>query len=163
MDQGSRRATDEEVDTWKTDGWVLIEGLVGTEEIDGVLEDVYQSVPSNDDYHRDPEGETDRRRGRPVRPPEAFVWPDGGPGFRPQQQAWADIFPFRGSGALNRLCVAPFGGRLRGACPGDSRYPALPDSSLGQIRRAHQLRTAHAHGPQPLMVTGTRHAAMVEP
>ena len=107
MDQGSRRATDEEVDTWKTDGWVLIEGLVGAEEIDGVLEDVYQSVPSNDDYHRDPEGETDRRRGRPVRPPEAFVWPDDGPGFRPQQQAWADIFPFRGSGALNRLCVHP--------------------------------------------------------
>ena len=107
MDQGSRRATDEEVDTWKTDGWVLLEGLVSTDEIDGVLQDVYESVPSNDDYHHDPEGETERRRGRPVKPPEVFVWPDDGPGFRPEQQAWADIFPFRGSGALNRLCVHP--------------------------------------------------------
>ncbi len=36
-----------------------------------------------------------------------FVWPDEGPGFRPAQQRWGALFPFPGSGALNRMVVHP--------------------------------------------------------
>jgi len=102
-----RRATDEEVAAWRADGWVLLEGLVGTDEIDAVLEDLHQTYPTNDDYHRDPVGETQRRRGNPIARQEDFIWPDEGPGFRPEQQRWSDPFPFAGSGNLNRLCVHP--------------------------------------------------------
>ena len=34
----SRRATDDEVDTWQTEGWVLLDGIVGSDEIDVVLD-----------------------------------------------------------------------------------------------------------------------------
>jgi hypothetical protein len=103
----SRRATPEEVETWRTEGWVLLDGLIGPDEIDAVLGDVHETFPSNEAYHADPEGETLRRKGRPAARVEDFVWPDDGPGFRPEQQRWSDVFPFRGTGALNRLCVHP--------------------------------------------------------
>ena len=103
----SRRATDEEVDTWRSDGWVLLENIVGSDEIDAALDDLYETFPTNEGYHNDPNGETERRKGHPARREEAFVWPDEGPGFRPEQQLWSDVFPFRGSGILNRLCVHP--------------------------------------------------------
>ncbi len=101
----SRYATAEEVSTWRSEGWVLLEGLVGTDEIDAVLDDLYQSFPTKEQYRADPEGQTLRRKGRPVPRAEEFVWPDDGPGFRPEQQRWSEVFPFAGSGALNRLCV----------------------------------------------------------
>jgi hypothetical protein len=103
----SRRATAEEVDAWRTDGWVLLEGLVSTDEIDAVLDDLHEVFPTTEEYHDDPDGEIERRRGRPKMREEAFVWPDDGPGFRPAQQLWSQVFPFAGSGALNRLCVHP--------------------------------------------------------
>ena len=103
----SRLATDKEVDTWRDEGWVLLDGIVGSDEIDAVLGDLHNTFPTNEEYRRDPEGETERRLGRPVKRPEVFVWPEDGPGFRPDQQRWSDIFPFRGKGALNRLCVHP--------------------------------------------------------
>jgi hypothetical protein len=103
----SRTATDEEVTTWREQGWVLIEGLIGTEEIDAVADDVGLLFPTTDEYNADPEGELERRRGRPLLPKEAFTWPDEGPGFRPEQQQWMGAFPFGGSGVLNRLCVHP--------------------------------------------------------
>ncbi len=103
----SRRATPEEVYTWRTDGWVLLEGLVGTDEIDAVVGDLHGMFPTPEEYHDDPEGELERRRGKPKLREEAFVWPDDGPGFRPSQQLWSQEFPFSGSGALNRLCVHP--------------------------------------------------------
>ena len=103
----SRLATDDEVERWHTDGWVVLEGLVATDEIDAAAGDLHLAFPTSEEYHRDPEGETERRRGRPLRPAEDFVWPADGPGFRPQQQDWMAAFPFKGSGALNRLCVHP--------------------------------------------------------
>jgi hypothetical protein len=103
----SRLASDTEVTTWQEEGWVLIEGLVGTEEIDAVAEDVRAIFPSAEELHADPEGVTERWKGRPVEPKEVFVWPDDGPGFRPEQQRWSATFPFPGTGALNRLCVHP--------------------------------------------------------
>jgi hypothetical protein len=103
----SRTATDEEVETWRTDGWVLLEGLVSTDEIDAVVDDLKLVFPSNDEYQADPRGVTERFLGRPPEKEEAFVWPDEGPGFRPDQHIWSAQFPFPGKGTLNRLCVHP--------------------------------------------------------
>jgi hypothetical protein len=102
----SRLASDSEVSTWRDDGWILIEGLVGTEEIDAVAEDLRQVFPSAEEFHADPEGVTERWKGHPVEPREVFEWPAEGPGFRPEQQRWSATFPFPGM-ALNRLCVHP--------------------------------------------------------
>ena len=103
----SRRATDAEVAIWRDHGWVLIEGLLGTEEIDALADDLEEIFPAADELHADPEGVTERRLGQPRKPDEVFVWPDDGPGFRPDQQRWAAVFPYPGSGALNRIVVHP--------------------------------------------------------
>ncbi len=103
----SRLATDREVDTWRTEGWVLLEGIVGTDEIDAVLNDLHEIFPTTEEHGDDPDGELERRRGKPRMREEEFVWPDDGPGFRPAQQLWSQVFPFRGTGILNRLCVHP--------------------------------------------------------
>ena len=63
----SRLASDSEVATWQEEGWILIEGLVGTEEIDAVAEDLGEIFPSAEELHADPEGVTDRWKGHPVR------------------------------------------------------------------------------------------------
>ena len=103
----SRRATEGEVDTWRRDGWVLLDGLVGTEDIDAAVADLHQAFPTSATYHADPEGVTRQWRGAAADPAEEFPWPDDGPGFRPEQHRWMAAFPFAGSGALNRLCVHP--------------------------------------------------------
>ena len=103
----SRRASHDEVKTWQEDGWVLLEGLVGAEEIDAVAEDLREIFPSAEEIHADPEGVYEQWKGHPKESEEVFVWPDEGPGFRAAQQRWMAAFPFPGSGALNRLCVHP--------------------------------------------------------
>jgi hypothetical protein len=102
-----RPATDDEVKAWQDDGWVLIDGLVGTEEIDGAVGDLDDLFPSAADYHADPAGAVARWLGRAPEPRHSFVWPPEGPGFRPEQHRWRAEFPFPGSGALSRLCVHP--------------------------------------------------------
>jgi hypothetical protein len=102
---GSRLATEEEVKRWQTDGWVLLDGLIPTEEIDAANEDLKKIFPTNDEYQSDPEGVTERWKGRPAQAKEDFVWPDEGPGFRPEQHFWSQTFPFPGGGSLNRICV----------------------------------------------------------
>jgi hypothetical protein len=102
---GSRLATDAEVETWRNDGWVLIEGLVAPEEIDAAADDLNRTVPTNEEFQADPDNVTNARIGRPARPPEDFIWPEEGPGFRPDQHIWQGKFPFPGKGILNRLCV----------------------------------------------------------
>lgn len=104
---GSRLAGEEEVETWRREGWVLLEGLVATEEIDGAADDLGLVFPSNEEFHADPEAVTERWQGRPARPEEPYVWPEDGPGFRPDQHSWMAAFPFPGGGRLNRLCVHP--------------------------------------------------------
>ena len=157
----SRLATDKEVDTWRDEGWVLLDGIVGSDEIDAVLGDLHSTFPTNEEYRRDPEGETERRLGRPVKRPEVFVWPDDGPGFRPEQQRWSDIFPFRarvrstGCVSTRRSSTLPNG-------PSAARHQAVPDPPDGQVRGDHQLRAAHACRPQPFVVTGPGDAAVVE-
>lgn len=104
---GSRTATDGEVETWRTEGWVLLDGLVGAEEIAAVQEDLHHTLPSVEAYHADPEGVAARLRGASPQAEEDGFWPAGGPGFSADQQLVSAKFPFLGSGALNRLCVHP--------------------------------------------------------
>ena len=101
---GGRRARDDEVARWREHGWILLEGLVPAEEIDAAAGDLYALFPTAEEYHADPEGETERRLGRPA-PVDEFPWPAQGPGFRHDQHRWMGAFPFAGSGLLNRLVV----------------------------------------------------------
>ncbi|MGD0380469.1 MAG: hypothetical protein ABSC30_10845 [Acidimicrobiales bacterium] len=103
---GPRRARDDEVTAWREHGWVLLEGLVPVKEIDAAVEDLHLLFPRPEEYHADPEGETERRLGRPA-PVDEFPWPPEGPGFRHDQHRWMGLFPFPGTGALNRLVVHP--------------------------------------------------------
>jgi hypothetical protein len=103
----SRRATEDEVDAWREQGWVLLDGLVGSEDIDAATDDLHLAFPTSAAYHADPDGVTRKWRGSQADPAEEFTWPDDGPGFRPEQHRWMAAFPFGGGGALNRLCVHP--------------------------------------------------------
>jgi hypothetical protein len=102
----SRVASDGEVERWRRDGWALLAGLIGTDEIDAATKEMWQVFPTPAQYHADPEGETEKRIGIPAAPNEAYVWPPTGPGFRPEQHRWKAEFPFPGP-RLNRLCVHP--------------------------------------------------------
>jgi hypothetical protein len=103
----ARLATDVEIETWRDEGWILLDGLVGTDEIDAAAADLRLLYPTAEAYHADPEGVIERWKGRPAQITEAFVWPEEGVGFRPEQHLWNALFPFAGSGVLNRLFVHP--------------------------------------------------------
>ncbi len=103
----ARLARDDEVAQWREHGWVVLEGLVGTDEIDAAAKDLTEMFPTPEQYHADPTGETERWIGRPPPAKQLFEWPPDGPGFRPEQHRWHAEFPFPGSGAMNRLCVHP--------------------------------------------------------
>jgi hypothetical protein len=103
----ARLASEDEVRAWKEDGWVLLDGLIGVDEIEVAAKDLAEIVPSAQAFQADPAGETARWVGQPPNRKPAFVWPDEGPGFRPEQGTWRGQFPFPGSGALNRLCQHP--------------------------------------------------------
>lgn len=103
----SRLATDAEIDTWREDGWVLLDGLVGTDEIDDASDDLHQLFPTSKEYHADPAGVTRAWKGSATDPDEEWIWPEEGPGFRGEQHRWMAAFPYPGSGSLNRLCVHP--------------------------------------------------------
>jgi hypothetical protein len=105
--RGGRRVRDDEVSAWRQHGWVLVDGLIGTDEIDAAASDLGDIFPTPADHHADPAGETKRWLGEPAAPRHSFTWPAEGPGFRPEQHRWRAEFPFSGSGRLNRLCVHP--------------------------------------------------------
>jgi hypothetical protein len=106
QDEGmsARLATDEEVRGWREDGWVLLDGLIGVDEIDNAAKDLEEIVPSAEAYQADPAGESARWIGQPPNRPPAYTWPAEGPGFRPEQGLWRGQFPFPGTGAPHRLC-----------------------------------------------------------
>jgi hypothetical protein len=103
----SRFARDDEVTAWRDDGWVVLQGLIDTGEIDAALDDLHRIFPRAEEFHADParytppgRSDEDLRRGYPA-------MPESGPAFRPEQHRWFGEFPFRGNGALNRLTVHP--------------------------------------------------------
>jgi hypothetical protein len=101
----TRLASDHEVAAWRDNGWVVLDGLIGVDEIDRAAADLSALFPTPEQYHADPAAETERWLGRPPPSRDPFVWPAAGPGFRPEQHRWQALFPFPGSGGLNRLCV----------------------------------------------------------
>ncbi|HZP27718.1 MAG TPA: hypothetical protein VFC99_02090, partial [Acidimicrobiia bacterium] len=105
----SRLARGDEVERWRADGWVLLDALIGPDEIDAAAAELPHLFPTPEAYHADPEGETERWLGRPAErsEPEPYTWPPDGPGFRPEQHRWSKAFPMPGAPALNRLCVHP--------------------------------------------------------
>jgi len=108
-------ATDEHVRRWREDGWVLIEDLVPVDEIDAALEDLWRVFPRPEEFHAGGGGA--RRDGflggadprNLFRTGPADLVLDGGPpadpAFRAEQFLGTALFPFPGSGALNRLTV----------------------------------------------------------
>ncbi len=131
----ARPARDDEVATWRDDGWVLLDRLVGTDEIDAVIADLCEVFPSAAEYHADPAGTTERWLGRPAPPRESYTWPATGPGFRPEQHRWRREFPFPGTGALNRLCVHPAIVDFVAAHARDGRGAPLPGPGLREVHR----------------------------
>jgi hypothetical protein len=102
-----RRARDDEVATWQQEGWVLLEGLIGIDEIDDAVPDLWNVFPTAAEYHAAPDRARAHWLGQPPAPRDEFVWPPDGPGFRPEQHLWRAEFPLPGSGALNRMYVHP--------------------------------------------------------
>lgn len=104
------RATDEQVQRWQTEGWVLIPELVPAAEIDAALDDLWLLFPHPEEYHA---GGGDRRRAEfDASTDERHLfradYPDAhlqGPRFRPEQFLGRRTFPFPGSNRLNRLAV----------------------------------------------------------
>jgi hypothetical protein len=47
----SRLARNDEIGTWNDDGWVLLDGLVGTDEIDAAAADLLELFPTAQQYH----------------------------------------------------------------------------------------------------------------
>ena len=137
----SRVATDDELATWREEGWVLLEGLIGTEEIDAAADDLELLFPSVEEYFADPEGETRAPAGTPARRPGGLRLAGRGPGFRPAQQQWMGAFPFAGSGAAQPAVRPPLPRRLRRAGPREpttsastrptpaAKYPGSPTTS----------------------------------
>ncbi|MGW6791598.1 hypothetical protein [Streptomyces chartreusis] len=100
-----RNATDNEVEAWRRDGWVVLDGLLGEDEIDAVSEDLRTLAPTPQEYHADPQGTVRKWLGASADKPDDFNWPSGSPGFRRSQFRWEKLFPFRASNSLNRMCV----------------------------------------------------------
>ena len=50
----ARFARDEEITSWREDGWVLLDGLIGTDEIDAATADLREVFPTPEQYHADP-------------------------------------------------------------------------------------------------------------
>lgn len=104
------QATDDQVRQWQEHGWVLVEELVPRAEIDAALEDLWRLYPRPEEFH----GTTpdDRRdeflHGADNRNVVSRHQPNTeGPAFRAEQFLGRRLFPFPGSGKLNRLAVHP--------------------------------------------------------
>ena len=156
-----RQATDDEVKRWQEDGWVLLEGLVGTDEIDAALEDLHIVFPTAEQYHADPEGETLRRSGSAAGKDGGLRLARRGSGIPRRPTPLAELLPFPGHRCAQSPRRAPGDRRFRRTGPGDDRPPGVPDRDIGQVHGHHQLRTTHAHRPQPLVVTGRLRGALV--
>src|SRR5579864_9477360 len=46
----SRLARDDEITTWRDHGWVVVEGLIGTHEIDAAVKDLEEMFPRASHY-----------------------------------------------------------------------------------------------------------------
>ena len=76
---GGRRARDDEVAAWRDDGWVVIEGLVDTDEVDEARADLHLLFATPERYHAESREVRPARaigRGAPARLSRAAPRPD---------------------------------------------------------------------------------------
>lgn len=115
-----KRSFAEAVDAWRTDGWVLLEGLIPASEIDAATDDLWELYPRPEAFHAEPPTAASAVLARDSR----RLFPDGaappaGRAFRNEQFLGLAEFPFPGSGRLNRLFVHPELVRFARAALGD--------------------------------------------
>jgi hypothetical protein len=99
---------DEAIHLWRTRGWVLMDGLVPTADIDDAAEDLWHMFPTPEDFHSgDPEAmarfedlSTDV-----VQVPKNDL--SDGRAIRARQFLGHRMMPYSGSGKLNRMTVHP--------------------------------------------------------
>jgi hypothetical protein len=97
---------EEAIELWQTRGWVVVDGLVPTADIDAASQDLWKMYPTPAQFHSgDPEVldqfEADRTA------VFAMDGPDEGQAFRSRQFLGHRSFPYPGSGKLNRLTIHP--------------------------------------------------------
>ena len=158
---GSRLARDDEVDAWREDGWVVLEGLIGTDEIDAAARRPGRALPGARGVPRRPRGR-DRAVARPPgRRARDLHLAAGRPGLPARAAPVVEPVPPARCHRAQPADRAPVDRRLRGARAGDGRRPHLPGAGDRQVHRAHQLRAAHAHRPEPLVAARRSRAAVV--
>ena len=148
---GSRLASDDEVTTWQEDGWVLLEGLVGTDEIDAATAELGTTFPDAGGVPR-----RSRRREARVARSSSCSDPRSSSGrARPR-------LPTRAAPVAERVPIA----RLRGAQPAVRapldrrlrRAGAGDDRSAAATRRRSTPSTAGETNYEQPMHTDRNHS-----
>ncbi|WP_419841741.1 hypothetical protein [Candidatus Poriferisodalis sp.] len=92
---------------WREHGWVLVEGLVPTADIDFAVEELWDLYPHPDEFHRGDAAHRDRFRSRSYDQGHKLPAADTeGAAFRADQFLGHILFPYE-SPRLNRLQVHP--------------------------------------------------------
>ena len=91
---------------------------------------------------------------------DEFVWPETGPGFRPEQHRWRAEFPFPGPN-LNRLCVQPEVVDFMTRVLQSTDLRLYQAQCSAKLRRYDELRATDAHRPEPLVAPTVKRSALV--
>ena len=92
---------------WQEHGWVLVDGLVPTADIDHAVEELWDLYPHPDEFHAGDPAHRDRFVGSSFDQGHKFPEDDAeGAAFRPKQFLGHILFPYT-SPRLNRLQVHP--------------------------------------------------------
>ncbi len=98
---------DAAVEHWQEHGWVLVDGLVPTADIDHAVEELWDLYPRPEDFHGDDPTHREQFVGTSFNQGHRFPKADDeGPAFRSKQFLGHILFPYR-SPRLNRLQVHP--------------------------------------------------------
>ena len=96
---------DEAAQHWREHGWVLVDGLVPTADIDHAVEELWDLYPRPDEFHSGDPALRERFVGRSYNQGHKFPETDSeGAAFRPEQFLGHILFPYT-SHRLNRLQV----------------------------------------------------------
>ncbi len=103
-----RFARDDEVAAWKEDGWVVLEGLVSTDEIDAAVADLRYVFPDPEKFHADPEASWPPGKSNEVVAASLSGDADGRDRpFGPNNTATTVSSPTTAVARSSRLCVQP--------------------------------------------------------
>ena len=155
-----RLARDDEVAAWQRDGWVLLDGLVGTDVIDAAVEELWRVFPTAGGVPR-----------RPRRGDREVARSTGGTARRVRLARDRPRLPARATPVARRvplsraapqpLVRAARGRRLHDPRAAVDRPPPLPSAVHGQVLGHDELRATHAHGSEPLVAAAADGTAVV--